>query len=174
MDHVVRLMKPQQWMNATPCENWSAKHVIGHVIAIQKRNRGLITDNPVDLNPFENPDQYAGDDPHATWTEILDSVLEALDHPGLLDKVVNGYAGPTTVDNMIGFNIGDTTVHAWDLARSAGVDDHLDPVLVARVLANIEPRIDMMRGAGFFGPAGDAGGKTDAQSRLLAMVGRNP
>src|SRR4051812_10584632 len=32
MDHVVRLGAPDAWNNDSPCEGWTARHAIGHVI----------------------------------------------------------------------------------------------------------------------------------------------
>jgi hypothetical protein len=70
------------------------------------------------MNPMVDPDRHAGADPIGAWATTRDSVLRALDRPGVLDRVVSTMQGDQRVDDMIAFNVADTTVHNWDLARS--------------------------------------------------------
>jgi len=175
MDHVVRLVPADAWGNPSPCEGWTARHVLGHVIAVQRYTLAGLRGEQYDRGLlFDQTDLSAGDDPAATWAEIRDTMLEALDQPGVLETVVPSSSGPTTVDERIGFNIADTTVHSWDLARAAGVDDRLDPGLVERIATMIAPRIESMRGPMLFDPAVAVDAAADAQARLLALCGRNP
>jgi hypothetical protein len=72
---------------------------------------------------------------------------------------------------MIAFNVADTTVHSWDLARAFGVDDTLDPGLVTRSLELVDAAGSALSASGVYGsplPAGAA----DEQTRLLAALGR--
>lgn len=173
-DHVARMAQPGDWDNPSPCEGWTARHVIGHVLAIQRYFESRIAGTEPTMNPMVAPDQNAGDDPYATWSAARDAVLAAVDQPGVLHRVVKGFAGPTSVDDMIGFNVADTTIHAWDLARALGVDDRLDPDCVARALANTEPVADRLRAAGMFADRVDIPADADPQTRLLAFTGRRP
>jgi uncharacterized protein (TIGR03086 family) len=66
----------------------------------------------------------------------------------------------------------DLTVHAWDLARGIGADEHLDEQLVRDLLGFIEPHVDQLAGTGLFDPPIDVGEHADAQTRLLALLGR--
>jgi uncharacterized protein (TIGR03086 family) len=108
------------------------------------------------------------------WAAQRDSFLEALDHDGVLHREVQNWNGPTTVDAMIGDNVGDTTIHAWDLAQALEVDDHLDPQLVQHVLGTLTPVVEGMRSPIMFGPAVTVGSEASAQDRLLALSGRQP
>jgi len=175
-DHVARLAGPDDWDRPSPCEGWTARHVIGHVLAIQRYFESLIEGTQATMNPMVDPDGNAGDDPYATWAAARDAVLAAVDQPGVLHRVVKGFSGPTSVDDMIGFNVADTTIHSWDLARALGVDDRLDRACVARALANVEPVAERLRAGGMFAEpidiGGDIGGDIDPQSRLLALTGR--
>ena len=126
------------------------------------------------MNPMEDPDRHAGDDPAATWAETRDIVLAALDQPGVLHRRVQGFRGEEEVDEMIGFNVGDTTIHSWDLARALGVDDRLDPALVERCWQTLAPIADHLRGPGRMGPAVAVADDAPLQDRLLGLVGRDP
>jgi uncharacterized protein (TIGR03086 family) len=63
-------------------------------------------------------------------------------------------------------------VHAWDLARGIEVDERLDEELVGDVLAFIEPQVDQLVSSGMFAPPVAFGDDADAQTRLLALLGR--
>lgn len=172
-DHVARLAGPGDWDRPSPCDGWTAKHVVGHVLAIQRYFESLITGAEVTMNPMVDPDRNAGDDPYAAWAAARDGVLAAVDQPGVLHRVVKRFSGPSSVDDMIGFNVADTTIHSWDLARALGVDDRLDPACVARALANVEPVAERLRAGGMFGAPVELGADANAQSRLLALTGRS-
>lgn len=174
LQHVTRLAPTDAWDKASPCDGWTGRHVLGHVNAIQRYIEATIASAPPPMNPMEDPDRHAGTDPAATWAATLDDLLTALDRPDVLHREVDSFWGTIAVDQMIGFNIADTTVHTWDLARAVGVDDRLDPVLVERALALLAPAIDGMRDSGMVGPATELPEGADPQARLLALMGRQP
>ena len=66
----------------------------------------------------------------------------------------------------------DFVVHAWDLARGLGVDDRLDPAVVADVHARAIDELDALRASGMFGEQLEVADDADEQTRLLALVGR--
>ena len=171
-DHVVRLAPPDSWDNPSPCEGWTARSVVGHLIGVQRYLASTITGEEVTLTPMVDPHLHAGDDPAAAWAAARDHVLEVLDHPDVIHRMVNTFRGMETVDEMIGNNVSDTTIHAWDLARALGVDDKLDPGLVERASLNTLPVADSMRNPMVFGERVDPANPNDPQSVLLAAAGR--
>lgn len=173
-DHVARLARPEQWDNPSPCEGWTARHVIGHVLAIQRYFVSLVEGTAPPMSVMKDTHLNAPGDAYEAWASARDAVLEAVDQPGVLHRVVNGFGGPTSVDDMIGFNVADTTIHSWDLARALGVDDRLDPACVARATANAASVADRLRQAGMFGAEVDIPADADAQAHLLALTGRRP
>jgi uncharacterized protein (TIGR03086 family) len=72
----------------------------------------------------------------------------------------------------------DVLIHTWDLARAAGLDEVLDPGEVARNVAGVEamdPTVEeAMRDSGHYGPRVEVPADADAQTRLLAFMGRRP
>ncbi|MEX0848579.1 MAG: TIGR03086 family metal-binding protein [Ilumatobacteraceae bacterium] len=175
LDHVVRLAPADGWGRMSPCEGWTAGHVLGHVIAIQRYFESIITGAPVTTDPFAaDTSVFAGEDPAQAWSDTREALLEVLDHDGVLHCEVEAFGRPNTVDGMIGFNVGDLTIHSWDLARTFGVDERLEPMNVARVLATLEPMGDAMRRPGIFGSRVEVADDADPQARLLAFTGRRP
>lgn len=148
--------------------------MVGHVLAIQRYFESAINGASPTMNPMHDPHVHAGDDPAGAWAATRDALLEALDHPDVLHRVVESWNGPKPVDEIIGFNVADTTVHSWDLARAIGGDDRLDLGLVQHALVLVEPIADGMRGPMLFGDRVATPDTADPQSQLLALTGRQP
>ncbi|HEY4333153.1 MAG TPA: TIGR03086 family metal-binding protein [Ilumatobacteraceae bacterium] len=172
MDAVVSQAGPGDWGKPSPCTGWTARHVIGHVIAVQASIEATARRQRPPLNPMENQDAHAGDDPAATWAAARAASLATLATPGILDEVVRTWRGEVTVDDMIGWNVGDTLIHTWDLARAIGANDRLDTELVAVATRIMTPYLDSVRGPNMFGPAYHVHDDADDQKRLLALCGR--
>ena len=174
LDHVVRLVGDEAWDNQSPCPEWTARDVIGHVIGIQRwleaTARGI---TPPRHDLFDNPGTTAGDDPGGAWAAVRDDVLEALDGQGALQVSVEAFRGPETLDSQVGWNVVDTVGHTWDLARAAGVDDRLDPDVVHHALGEAAPMIEKLRRPKMFGESVTTSNNADEQEQLLAMYGRS-
>ena len=170
---VVALGSGHHWDAPSPCSEWSVRDVVGHVIAVQHAIVATLGGQRAPMNPMVDPGRHAGPDPEATWAAAAAAVAAALDPPDVLGRLVQTWRGQVTVDDMIGYNVGDTTIHTWDVARALGVDDRLDADLVAASLAALEPVADAMRGPGVFGQAMFIDASADAQTRLLGLVGRD-
>jgi uncharacterized protein (TIGR03086 family) len=164
---------PDAWDLPSPCAEWSAGDVVGHVVAIEHAIAATIAGQPAPMNPMVRPRRHAGDDPGASWRAAADLVLSAISTADVLGRVVTTWRGETTVASMLAYNVGDITVHTWDLARAVGADAELDPTLVEAALALYEPIADTMRGPQVFGTAVVVDPSATAQDRLLALVGRH-
>ena len=165
---------PAAWDLLSPCTQWSAGDIVGHVVAVQHAIAATIAGRRAPMNPMVQPRRHAGDDPGASWRAAADVVRTAIRAPGVLDQMVTTWRGHTTVASMLAYNVGDTTVHTWDLARAVGADADLDPELVGAALALYEPIAHTMRDPPVFGTAIVVDPAARAQDRLLALVGRHP
>ena len=170
-DHVVRMVPDSAWSNPSPCEGWTARDVVGHVIAVQGYIESLARGVEPTLNPYGVPGDLAGDDPFGAWSAARGSVLAAIDGPGVLDRTVQTFRAQETIDTFLAWNVVDTLAHTWDLARAAGVDDRLDDDLVGHATGQAAPVIDHMRQPPFFGEAATPNDPSPA-ARFLAMLGR--
>lgn len=172
-DHTLRIVPDDAWSNPTPCPEWDVRDVVGHVIAVQRYIESLATGGAPPLDPYDAPGRHAGDDPVAAWAAVSDDLLAALDRPGVIGGVVRTFRGDEPLDRQLGWNVVDTLGHAWDIARGAGVDDRLEPSLVAHAAATAAPVIDAMRQPPFFAASEPAADGADAQERFLALLGRS-
>jgi uncharacterized protein (TIGR03086 family) len=157
-----------RWSNQSPCPDWTARDVVGHMLDTHQMFFGLV-DHEVAPGPS------ADDDPAAAWAYVRDAMQAALDDESIAGREHEGMFGRSRWDASVDRFINtDVLVHTWDLARALGVDDRLDPAEVPAVLETAKAFGDAARGPQTFGPELPAPPDADDQDRLLAFVGRDP
>lgn len=167
---IVDAMPSDKWTAPSPCEGWTARHVVGHVMG----SMGRITGDAVGgAGDWPDPAQLAGDDPAAAYTDKRDAALSALT-PENLAKVTHGPMGEMTLEQIIErFLAPDVLIHTWDLARSAGIPVTLDAGLVKDAYDRLLPMDTMIRIPGVFGPKIEPPAGADLQTQLLCFTGRH-
>ncbi len=160
-------VEPSAWSNPAPCEGWTALDVVRHLVAwipdvIGRSGIAIPQGSSVD------------DDPLGAWTTLADALQAALDDPDTAARTFDvGPPGEMTVEAAIDQLVtGDVLVHTWDLARAAGLDEHIDPAIAAAMYEGMLPIDEMLRSSGHFGPRVDVPDAADIQTKLLAFTGR--
>jgi uncharacterized protein (TIGR03086 family) len=167
-DHVMKLTPEKALNKKSPCADWKGVDVIGHVLGAMKSVHSAAT---AGVMPKTWP--KPGTDPRGAWAKLRDQTLEALDQPNVLHKEAQTFFGPMSVDAFLAFMGSDLLIHAWDLARTAKVDERLDQQLCKEALAVWKTFPDsMMRSPNVFGPAVKSAKGADVQTKLLNFVGR--
>ena len=157
------------WENPAPCEGWTARDVVRHLVewipGFFRANAGLEVP----------PGPPVDDDPAGAWA-ALDRALQGwLDDPAVAGRRFDTPMGRRSVDQAVDtFCTGDVLVHTWDLARATGLDESLDADEVHRLLAGMEPVDDLLRESGHYGPRVAVPDDADEQTRLIAFTGRQP
>ena len=164
-DHVLRAVRDDQWGLDTPCEGWTVQDLVVHATGVLQ----MIHKYATSFEPPQSPENA-----RAAWAEARDSVLEALDQPGVLHSTVTTPFGDMSVDNLIGLMFVDTVTHTWDLARAIGGDECLESDSIAAADAVLRPIIDGLRRPGGYGLAIPTTPTDSDQERFLKYVGRNP
>lgn len=160
---------PEAWDNQSPCEEWTARHIIGHLKQWMP---------PVILEParIEYPAiPSAKSDPVGAWLALDDAVQRALASPELMSQPVDG--GSSLSDYVGLFALFDLLVHTWDLARATGQDETIDAVEAARLLEFMQGEEAVRQhvdGREHFGLAIDVPDDADVQIKLIAYTGRKP
>ncbi len=156
---------PSAWDAPSPCEGWTARDVVGHVIESQ---RDFFARHDIDLGGM--PDL---DDPAAAWHAHASVVEERLADPAVGGKAFDGHFGPTTIgDTILSFYGFDLVAHRWDVATAVGVDlrftdDELEFMETAADGFGAALYSDGVCRSGVEAPEG-----SDRQTRLLARLGR--
>lgn len=164
----VEAVPADRWDNPSPCQGWSARDVLRHVIDTHRRMPRYVG---LSLKVGESVDA----DPRSAWAEARDGMQALLDDPARAGLEYEGYFARTTlqetVDRFLGF---DLLVHGWDLARATGQDETLPAQEVHRVYTDALSLGDSLRLDGVCGPAVHVPGDASEQDRLLGLLGRTP
>lgn len=171
LDAVARRVPADAWDQQSPCADWTAREVVGHVTY---GTRALLARLSGGDAPAEAPEaELAGDDPCVTIGEAMDWALAELDRPGALQKVVATPFGEMPVDAMLGIVCTDSFAHTWDVAQAAGIPHGLDQGMAATLHQNLAPMADALRGPGMFGPAVEVPADADNVTQLMGFLGRS-
>jgi uncharacterized protein (TIGR03086 family) len=164
----VEAVPDDRWSDPAPCEGWTARDVVRHVVDVQGIFLGY---GGQEVGPSPSVDE----DPAGAWAVARDAVQSALDDPAVADGTFEGPMGKTTLAQMIdSICCSDLLLHGWDLARATGGDEGMDDAEAARVHQFLAGLGDGMRSPGAFGPEVQAPPDADGRARLLAFAGRQP
>lgn len=160
------------WTAPSPCEGWSVRDVVNHLTAEHRWAPRLLAGETV----AEVDDDYDGDllgeAPVDAWRDAIAESLRAwasADRDGRVDTT----SGGETVTDYANQMLIDLTVHAWDIAKGAGILAHLDPESVRQGLAYEGPRVEAGGVEGIFARPVDTD-SDDPTDRLVALLGRDP
>lgn len=177
---LVRGVRSDQWTNPSPCADWDAAGVVGHIVDMHH----VVFRPPLDRQPTPAP--AAADDPLAAFLAARADVEALLADAELAALVCDTPTGPQTIaEHIDGVPSGDMPNHGWDLARATGQDDTIDPEDLAAAWAGLSTMpadmLERFRTPGAFGPGVEIFGPefpvpADAplQARLLGLMGRDP
>ncbi len=154
------------WASQTPCEEWTARDLVGHVVQTQGMFLGFIGK---ELGYIPSVD----DDPLGAWNAARAQVQSVLDDPDQAKTEFQGLTGTSTFEAGVNrFLCTDLIVHGWDLAHATGLDERIAPDDLAKVKGDMEEMGDRLRSPGAFGPAIEPPSDADEQQRVLAFLGR--
>lgn len=109
MAAVIASLRAEHWDRPSPCEGWTARDVLAHLIDTQ---RDYFANHDLPLG--ERPDLA---DPVAAWAAHTAAVRGVLADPEVPARTFDGHFGPTTVgDALLQFYGFDLIAHRWDLA----------------------------------------------------------
>ena len=172
VDSRVHQVGPDQWDRPTPCSEWDVRALVAHLVDECRWVPYLLGGG----TPDEAGDRFAGDplgaDPKGAWKEHSTAAREAFGEPGALERHVVLSSGEVSARDYIWELTVDLTVHAWDLARGIGADEHLDHELVRRIHAEVEKDAAELAASGLYAPPVPVPTHADLQTRLLGLFGR--
>lgn len=163
----VAAVPDDKWNVPSPCDGWSIRDVVRHIIDTQRNSLA-----PVGLTISDGPS--VDEDPAAAWAHTRDAMQDILDDPARANLEYDGHFGRTDLASTIGsFYSLDLIVHAWDIAHPAGIDDDIDDHDLDFVEAFIAQMGDNIRMDGVCGPAVEVPLEADRQTKVLAQLGRS-
>lgn len=163
---------PHRWDGTTPCDGWSVRELLNHVVTGNWWVHELVGGRTI----AEVGDRYdrdvLGDDPLAAYDESARAAEAAFATPDAMDRPCAVSYGPVPGRIYCGHRLIDVLVHGWDLASATGQDATLPHDLVEACLAVVEPEHEALAASGAFGTEVAVPPDAGAQVRLLALLGR--
>lgn len=171
-DGVVRRVRDDQWALPTPCADWDVRTLVNHVVSEAAWTVPLLDGRTIaDVGDSLNGD-LLGEVPEKAWSAARDRALEAVARTPP-EQTVHLSFGDFPAAEYLRQLSADYLVHGWDLATAIGGPDRFEPALVEAVLDWFEPIEPAYRAAGAIGERAPLPADADAQTRLLAMFGRD-
>ncbi len=161
---------PAAWDRPSPVPEWTARDVVRHLVEWFPPFLAAGAGEDLPVGPSIEVD------PAGAWHTMSDGVQALLDDPATESKVLsNPHIGEVPLPSAVSqFFTADVFMHTWDLARATGQDDMLDPKRCAEYLTGMEPMEGVLRASGQYGPRVEVGDAADAQTKLVAFIGRDP
>jgi uncharacterized protein (TIGR03086 family) len=164
LGNVVGRITPDQLDDPTPCDRFTVRGVLGHMISGATVFAAAFRE--------EAPDEPDLSDPLRDFGPCLGGLVSAINAPGALDREIAAPWGTVTGADLAQFIVLDGTVHGYDLATATGQDYAPDDAVVEHLIAFAGHALAGMRdGDTFKEPTEPPVGATPIQ-RLAALTGR--
>lgn len=165
-DSAVEQVGSANWECQSPCEGWSARDVVAHIV---QGHRGVIAN----VRGGESLPLAGDEDPAQAWEQATEAMRTITQDPEAMNLQIDGPTGTMPAGDIIDrFVTMDTLVHTWDLARAVGADVQLDEDSVRRSYEILKPMDEVIRHPGRFGPKLEPPPDADLQTEFLYFLGR--
>jgi uncharacterized protein (TIGR03086 family) len=170
----VRQLPADSWDRPTPSE-FSVRELVRHVVVGNRFTALLLAGVDREKARTLLAGDQIGNDPAAAVADSARRQAQALAATPL-ERSIAGPNGDVPAAAYLRFRLVDLVVHAWDLLRAAGLDETVDPRIVASVVELVEPHLESMLAFGAYGagPSGTLPPDASPQRRLLDWFGCRP
>jgi uncharacterized protein (TIGR03086 family) len=162
-----------RWHADTPCDGWDVRALVNHIVSGNLWAAELATGATIGSVGDRLDGDVLGADPAKAYAASAEAAAAAFRRPGALDAPCAVSYGPVPGSVYAGHRFIDVLIHGWDLAVATGQDATLDPTLVEACRQVLEPQVGAFRAVGVFADEIPVPPDASAQTRFLAMVGRN-
>jgi len=169
---VISRVEPDTMELPTPDSEWSVHDLLQHIVYELAWTSDIVAGKTIQAvgDTYEN--ELRGTDPVESWKHyeplarrtVVTCDEKATAHLSYTDVTVEGYLLEASNDQLI---------HAWDLGQSIGVPVVFDDSAVTILLKLAESRAHELAGSGLFAPPLSVPESADAQTKLLAILGRS-
>ncbi len=170
---VVALVTDADLVRPTPCAAWDLADLLAHMVGQHRGFAACARDGDAPESAYA-PVPFHPETWDASVEELFDAFAALDPEARLVEVELSPHPLPAQV--VVGAQLLDSAVHAWDVARTLGLDHVPDPDVVAVTLAVAEGIPDDERrereGSAFARSLPDDG--DDPWARSLALLGRDP
>jgi uncharacterized protein (TIGR03086 family) len=153
------------------CSEWDLRGMLNHLLGagwmFTKANDGEgIPEDSGDL---------VGEDPAGACADLASANVASWQKPGGLEGERSYPFGTFPAPVALMINLGEITVHSWDVAKNTGQDSTIDPEIAGMLLEFYgQMPMDAFREHGAFGPEVPVDASAPAADRMLGLLGFQP
>ena len=130
-DAIMHQFTEAHWDAPTPCEKWSARELVNHVVGEDRWIPPLLAGRTIAEVGDSLDGDLLGDDPMQAWSTAWATALAAADATEP-DRIVQLSFGPTPTEEYLWQIAADHLIHGWDLAVAIGGDRPSRPAVSDR------------------------------------------
>jgi uncharacterized protein (TIGR03086 family) len=162
----------------SPCERWTVRDLVNHLVGTLELSRALLSDTPptVAVGPGQlPPTDLIGDDPLDAYRNGVEAMLRAAT-PQTTAAMHVTPLGDMPGPMLAGFTTLDIYVHGWDLAKATDQKPPADDRLAEEILGFARQAISDESGtrAPRIGPEIEVLADASVMDRLVGFLGRTP
>src|SRR3954469_16473369 len=167
---IVAGIPPGRWHAGTPCKDWDARALLGHVVSGNLWAAELAAGATIESVGDRLNGDVLGADPVRSYAASAEAAAAAFLRRGALEAPCAVSYGPVPGSVYAGHRFVDVFIHGWDLATATGQPSPVTPELAAACWQVGEPQLDLLRGSGMYGSEQAVPADADVTSRLLLTV----
>lgn len=170
----IRQLSAEDWHRASPCQNWRALDVLGHVGQATRFGTLLLQGGQPSWSPVEPPGAVVEGSPGEWWDGLANPVRSVVDEVDL-SREVDSPMGRRSIGQGLSFPALDLYIHGWDIAKSAGFNPAIpdDVIEFAHSILDPIPAEQIRAPQVFAAEKPVPAGATDSEA-FLAWTGRDP
>ncbi len=168
---IVAGITTDQWATPSPCEGWSVREVLNHVVGGMRIFAAELTGREPEA---EHEADWLGADPVGAFTAAAELDVAAWHAPGALAGTVTISLGQLPAGFAAVIHLVELVAHGVDLAEATDQHGLVDESLCADVLGVLVGMggVDAYRVPTVFGPEVAVAGTAPAHERLSGYLGR--
>ncbi|GAB18863.1 hypothetical protein GOEFS_068_00080 [Gordonia effusa NBRC 100432] len=160
----------------TPCEGMDLRALFAHVVGLSEAfaAAGRKESGPLTSTPPDPKAQVLQSDWRTALSINLADLNAAWADPDAWDGMTQagGVSAPASILGTVA--VSELVLHGWDVARSIGVDYHLDDDALQVVYDLHYPPQSQSEREGMFGPVVEVPEDAPLLHRLVGLTGRDP
>ena len=170
---IVAAIGGAQWHDGTPCPPWDVRELVNHIVTGNWWAAELAAGATIESVGDRLDGDVLADDALAAYDASAGAAAAVFRRAGAMEAPAAVSYGPVRGEVYCGHRFIDVLIHGWDAAVATRQPADLAPELVDACLAVVEPQAESLAGSGAFGSTVAVAPDADAQTLLLAMLGRD-
>jgi uncharacterized protein (TIGR03086 family) len=153
------------------CSEWDLRAMLNHLLGAG----WMFTMANDGTSVPEDGGDLIGDDAAAACAALAQANVASWQGPGGLEGERSYPFGTFPAPAALLVNLGEITIHTWDVAKNTGQDATIDPEIAEMLLAFYhQVPMDEFRAHGAFGPEVPVDASAPAADRILGYLGFQP